>query len=145
LAITALGRLGSAAKSSEAAVVEALSDEEPPVRISAALSLEKIDPTSEQYKPVILKSLSAGDGPVFLEVGRMGGDAKWAVPTLTKLLLNPGAGIRALAARTLGQIGVRTNEAEVGLTRSLRDSDPAVRNAAQQALEKMGQKTGDAS
>jgi hypothetical protein len=86
---------------------------------------------------VILESLSAGDGPVFLEVGRMGANAQWAVPTLTKLIVRPEKGIRALSAQTLGQIGPAASEAQSARNQSLRDSDPAIRGAAHRALEKI--------
>jgi HEAT repeat protein len=136
LAVAALGRVGPAAKSSESSLEAALGDEEKSVRICAALALEKVDPGNERYEPVVLEALNAGDGPVFLDVGRMGADAKWAVPTLTKLLSDPRAGIRALAARTLGEIGA-ASEAESRLKQSLNDSDPAVRTAAKKALEQI--------
>jgi HEAT repeats len=137
-AVAALGHLGPAAKPSEPALELALRDPELSVRLGAAFALAKIDPQTQDIQPVILDSLNAGHGTVFLDVGQMGSDAKWAIPTLVKLLGHQRAGIRALAARTLGQIGVKSSEADAGLIRSLRDSDAAVRNAAKQALDKMG-------
>jgi HEAT repeat protein len=140
IAVAALGRFGAAAKPSEPALAEALRDPEISVRLGAAKALQKIDPESQNYVPVILDSLSAGHGTIFLDVGQMGADAKWAIPTLDKLLSHQQAGIRALAARTLGQIGVATSEATAALTRSLRDTDPVVRKAAQHALAQLGSK-----
>jgi HEAT repeat protein len=137
LAVAALGRAGPVAKSSEATLEDALEDKEESVQVSAALALEKIDPESIRYKRVILKALAAGNGPVFLAVGRMRPQAKWSVPTLSKLLSHPEVGIRALAARTLGQIGVAAADAEPALNRALHDDNPAVRRAAEQALGKI--------
>jgi hypothetical protein len=137
LAIAALGHLGTAAKLSAPALEQALADPELSVRLCAALALQKIEPVSQSYVPVILEALNAGHGTVFLEVGRMGTDAKWAVPTLIKLLSHQQAGIRALAARTLGQIGVAASDAESPLKQSLRDGDPAVRRAAKKALQQI--------
>jgi HEAT repeat protein len=137
LATASLGQLGPAAKLSEPALEKALADRELSVRLSAAFALQKIDPENRSYVPVILEALNAGHGTVFLDVGQLGGEAKWAVPTLFKLLSHQQTGIRALAARTLGQIGAAAGDAEAPLKQSLRDSDPAVRKAAKNALERI--------
>ena len=97
----------------------------------------KIDPHSPLYAPILLQSLRAGDGPVFIEVGRMGEDAKWAVPTLARLLSHQKPTIRALSAQTLGGIGPVASEAKPSLRQSLRDPDPIVRQHAQDALRKI--------
>jgi HEAT repeat protein len=143
-AVAGLGHFGAAAKASEPALEKTLGDPEVSVRLGAAKALQKIDPESTSYVPVILDALKAGNGAIFLDVGQMGPSAKWAVPTLAKLLSHPQAGIRALAARTLGKIGVATSEGESGLSRSLRDTDPAVRKAAQRALAQIQPQTAAA-
>jgi hypothetical protein len=107
------------------------------VRLTAALAIQKIDPDSPAYAPVLLQSLRAGDGPVFIEVGRMGEDAVWAVPTLAKLLSHQKPTIRALSAQTLGGIGPAASEAKPSLRQSLRDPDPTVRQRALDALQKI--------
>jgi HEAT repeat protein len=84
-----------------------------------------------------MQSLLAGDGIVFIEVGRMGEGGKWAVPTLVKLLSHQQSNIRALAAKTLGQIGAAAGEAKAALGQRLRDEHPVVRNAAQDALSQI--------
>ena len=88
-AADALGQQGTAAKSSVRALEQALDDPELSVRLKAALAIRSIDPASQSYVPVLIASLRAGHGPVFLEVGRMGTDADWAVPTLVALLSHP--------------------------------------------------------
>jgi HEAT repeat protein len=137
LALASLGRIGPAAKSSSAVIGEALGDQERSVRISGAIALQKIDPANQPSRAVILDSLTAGDGPVFLEVGQMGLTAKWAVPALVKLLTHSESGIRALAARTLGQIGGAAADAEPALKQILNDPNAAVHTAAQKALDKI--------
>ena len=132
-----LGQLGPAAAASMPALESALNDPELPVRLAAARAIQKIDPASRSHEPVLIASLRAGHGPVFLEVGRMRADAEWAVPTLVKLLSHRKATIRALAARTLGEIGVADGKVESALQRSQRDDHPTVRTAAQQALDHM--------
>jgi HEAT repeat protein len=134
-AVDALAQKGSAAKSSASALEQALDDSEVSVRLKAALAIRAIDPANRSYVPVFVESLRAGHGPVFLEVGRMGVEADWAVPTLVALLSDRRATIRALAARTLGTIGVADGSVESALQRSLRDDHPTVRKAAQQALD----------
>ena len=136
-AIASLGCRGSAAKSSVPAIVKLLGDREPPIRLVAALAIAKIEPRSESYVPVLTESLLAGHGPMFIEVGRLGADAKWAVPTLVKLLSDQRANIRALAAQTLGEIGIGDNHVRRALEQHLRDDQPAVRKAAQQALQQI--------
>jgi HEAT repeat protein len=136
-AVTSLSHLGSSAKSSLSALEESLRDPEASVRLLAAMAIQKIDPQSKSYATVILDSLNAGDGPTFLDVGQMGSAATWAVPTLIKLLSHPRTGIRALAARTLGDIGSGAIDAQSALKQALRDPNPAVRNAAERALNRI--------
>lgn len=119
------------------ALVHALDDGDASVRVTAALAVQKIDPRSTTYVPVLTESLRAGHGPVFLEVGRMGAAAEWAVPTLVANLSDGRPSIRALAAQTLGEIGVADNKTKSALERSLRDDRPTVRKAAQHALEQI--------
>jgi HEAT repeat protein len=125
----------------DAAIVPALepvlSDPDMAVRLSAALALQRIDPGNESSRPVIIESLRAGHATMFLEVGRMGSDAEWAVPTLLKLLRYPQPQIRGLAARALGEIGVANDDVEAALEKRLRDEAPAVRRAAQRALDQI--------
>ena len=104
VAARALGESSMDAGVTVPALVKALDDREPTVRLAVALAIAKIDPRNESYVPVLTESLLVGHGPVFVEVGRMGADAKWALPTLVKLLSDQRASIRALAAQTLGQI-----------------------------------------
>jgi HEAT repeat protein len=137
IASSALGQMGPAAAASRPALESALEDRDLPVRLAAALAIQKIAPTSRSYERVLIASLRAGHGPVFLEVGRMGTDADWAAPTLVALLSHPKSPIRALAAQTLGEIGVADSNVKSALQRSLRDDHPAVRKAAQQALEQI--------
>lgn len=115
----------------------ALADTDTSVRLSAALALQRIEPDNESFPPVIIESLEAGHAAMFLEVGHMGHAAEWAVPTLVKLLSHPQRQFRALAAQTLGQIGVLNGSVESALQGRLRDDAPAVRKAAQRALAQL--------
>lgn len=132
IAITALGEAG--ADSSLAALEQALENPIETTRVVAALAIQKIDPQAESYQRVILESLRGGNGPLFLEVGQMGTDAAWAVPTLIELTSHPRTHVRGLSARVLGEIGVADERVISALERRLNDSEPGVRHAAEFAL-----------
>jgi HEAT repeat protein len=137
LAITTLGRIGPEAREALPALERALRDENSSVRTAAALAIDSINPSSQLHLPVLIESLRAGDGPVFLAVGQMGERGAWAVPTLKALLSDRRSSIRALAAKALGGIGPAAREAERGLQQCLRDDEPSVRKAAQNALRQI--------
>ena len=86
-AADALGRIGVAAVP---ALIDALSNPEPAVRVKAIEVL-----------------------------GRMGADAKDAVPHLVKLLDDPSEAVRKAATRTLGRIGPPADQAVPALMRTL--------------------------
>jgi HEAT repeat protein len=67
----------------------------------------------------------------------MGERGAWAVPTLTALLSDRRPSIRALSAQALGEIGRPARSAEVALQKCLRDDQPSVRKAAQNALQQI--------
>jgi HEAT repeat protein len=138
LAAESLGQIGSQAKSGLPALELALDDPQPSVKHTAALAIYRIDPQAKSYQPLLSAALRAGDGPVFLEVGRMGSEAKWAVPTLTALLSDRRPQIRALAAHTLGEIGPVASDANAALQRTVRDPEASVRKTAQNALRQIG-------
>ena len=100
-----------------------------PVRVRAALAIQKIDPKNVSFVPVLAGAMRSGDGRVLLAVGAMGAEAAWAVPTLVGLLSHESAQMRALAAQTLGRIGPAASEAKAALQRTLRDSNVAVQDA----------------
>jgi HEAT repeat protein len=130
--------LGPAAKSSLPALKLALRDAEKPIRFRAAFSIEKIDPQERSFVPVLAAAMREGDGRTLLEVGAMGPDAVWAVPTLIGLLSHESPKVRALAARALGQIGPPAAAAKTALQQATRDSNAAVQGAAREALNRIG-------
>jgi HEAT repeat protein len=137
LSIGALGKFGPAAQSSLPALTAALQDPELGVRLKAALAIPKIDRKNSSFVPVLVGAMRAGDGRIFLEVGAMGEAGAWAVPTLVALLSHESAKVRALAAQTLGRIGLVTPEAKAALQRCLRDPNAAVQTAAKDALDRL--------
>jgi len=137
LAITTLGQIGPEAKQALPALERALRDEYTSVRTAAALAIDSIEPNSQVHLPVLMESLRAGNGPVFIAVGRMGDRGAWAVPTLAGLLSDRRPSIRALAAKALGGIGPAARDAGRALRQCLRDPEASVRKAAQNALRQM--------
>ena len=137
LAINALGQRRSRDTSQLSSIESALEDPQLSVRLAAALAIQKIEPDNETFIPVLIDALRSGEGGIFLEVAEMGPDAKWAVPTLTRLLSHPETKIRALTAYTLGQLGPIARDAEAALTRALKDPQDVVRSKAEQALEQI--------
>jgi HEAT repeat protein len=142
LAITTLGRIRPQAKEALPALERALKDENASVRTAAALAIDAIDPNSQVHRPVVIESLRAGDGPVFISVGQMGERAAWAVPTLTSLLSDRRPPVRALAAKALGGIGPAARDAERALRQCLRDPEASVRKAARNALRQIASSNG---
>jgi hypothetical protein len=137
LAADSLGRIGPAAKSALPALQQSLQDSESSVRRMAALAIHQLNPSDERYRRVLIEALRAGDGPVFLELGRRGAAAEWAVPALVELLSDPRVQVRTLAARALGEIGFAGNDVEAALRRRLRDAEPVVRKEAENALQQI--------
>jgi hypothetical protein len=141
ICIGGLGEIGAAAKSSTPALETALKDGEQQVRVKAALAIQKIDPQNRSFVPVLVNEMRSGDGRLMLQIGALGADAAWAVPTLIGLLSHESPPMRALAARTLGQIGPPATSAKTALHQATRDTNAAVQGAARAALSRVSKGT----
>jgi HEAT repeat protein len=82
--------------------------------------------------PYDLKQIHTG-----LLLGRMGPEARAAVPTLIELLQAENIQNRKLAAWTLGYIGQGAVEAIPALLVAVRDGNEGVKQMAREALEKI--------
>jgi HEAT repeat protein len=133
----ALGKLGSAAKSSLPSLILRLQDGEKNVRLRAAFSIQKIDPADRSFVPVLSDAMREGDGRTLLEVGALGSGAAWAVPTLSGLLSHASPKVRTLAAKALGNIGPAANGAKIALEAARGDSNAGVQKAANDALARV--------
>lgn len=120
------------------ALLPVLEDHDESVRVTAALEVQKLEPKNARCQAILTEALRDGQGPVFLEIGQSGEKATWAVPTLLSLLTDRRAPIRALAAQTIGQIGVADDRVTSALRRGLRDESPVVRKACEKALAAPG-------
>lgn len=140
LSCRALGQAGPEARDSVPRLALLLADKELSVRVAAAFSIRRIDPREASHTAVLIDMMRRGDGGVIVEVGRMGEDAAWAVPTLSKLLTSDGRpGTRRLAAGALEQIGLSNSAVKVALNSATRDPDDRVRDAALRALKSLEQ------
>jgi HEAT repeat protein len=145
LSIDDLAKIGPAAASSLPALVKALDDSDAAVRLRAALAIQEIDPKNPDFPRVLIAEMHAGNGRVLLDVGAMGKDAAWAVPTLIELLSHQSPKVRALAAQALGRIGPTSSDAKFALQRAASDPNPAVQSAAREAIKSTeGNKHADA-
>jgi HEAT repeat protein len=134
----ALGKLGPAAKSSLPLVKLRLQDGDKNVRLRAAFSIEKIDPADRSFVPVLIAAMREGDGRTLLEVGALGPNAAWAVPTLSGLLSHESFKVRSLSATALGNIGPAAISAKPNLEALRNDNNPTVKKAANDALNRIG-------
>ena len=82
--------------------------------------------------PQDVKRIHAG-----LLLGRMGPEAREAVPTLLELLQGASVQNRKLAAWTLGSIGRGAVEAVPALLVAVQDTNEGVRKMAREALDKI--------
>jgi HEAT repeat protein len=133
----ALGKLGPAAKSSVPLLKLRFQDDDKNVRLRAAFSVEKIDPTDRSFEPVLTAAMREGDGRTLLEVGALGPDAAWAVPALNRLLSHESFKVRSLAANALGNIGPAAISAKANLEALRNNKNSTVKKAANDALNRI--------
>jgi HEAT repeat protein len=135
--VDAISKLGSAAKPILPQLKFRLQDTDTNVRLRAAFVIQRIDPADRSFVPVLTGAIRAGDGRTLLEVGKLGPDAAWAVPTLSGLLSHESPKVRTLAARALGGIGPAANSARAALEAARSDSNAAVKHAVKDALARI--------
>lgn len=133
-----LGQMGPAAV---APLMAALTHEDPYLRGAAAVALGQI---GEAAVPALARSLGSDNAELrwsaTIALGRLGAPASQALPELTRLLADPSAQVRQVAAATLGGlagIGGVAETAAPALTRCLSDRDPDVRRSAALALARV--------
>ena len=73
-----------------------------------------------------------------IALGRIGADAKLAVPSLTASLDDMDGDVRVCAIEALGRIGPEAQVAAAGLIERLHDKHAAVRSAAARTLGQIG-------
>lgn len=124
-----------------AELMQRLGHADPYQRGAAAVALGQ---AGEAAVPALTQALGRDDTELrwsaAIALGRMGAPAGRALPALIRLLSDPAAQVRQVAAVTLGGLGSVEGVAQAAapaLTRCLSDRDEAVRRSAAQALARL--------
>lgn len=151
-AARSVGHIGPAAGAAEPALVNALGSDAPHLRSYALFGLSRIPLTDETLIPVLVRFMEgndkkAPDADVFAAQALGGfsrGTAVSAVPSLLKALASSSAGVRAMAACSLGRIGDGAGGVVSALTLLLGDDAEGVRRYAAYALGELGEQAREA-
>ena len=160
-AAEALGKIGYKPKTVIPKLIYILKDEDIDVRTNAARALEKIGPEAKAAVPALIKTLrkihfntwyldnnrvripmeGRDDEAIRINaaiaLGKIGPEAKAAVPALIEALKNEGKKFIYVSIRALGEIGPEAKEAIPALTKLLNSKDDYVKKAAKEAIEKI--------
>jgi hypothetical protein len=142
-----LGRIRADVRAAVPALSEALDSEDALLRVNAAASLVKIEPSlNKESLKILLGGLE--DNRSFVRnsairtIGQMGQDAREAVPELASALRDEDKWCRLAAAHALEGMGSDARRAVPALYDALKDEDERLREAARSALDKI-QKEGE--
>jgi HEAT repeat protein len=144
----ALGRIGRPAREAVLPLAELLADPQPQVRVNAAESLDFMsDPQAKAAVPALTSTLDKAVTEKATEeteinfrlyvaraLGKIGPEARPAVPSLTTLVASKDQYLRAASAEALGQIGPEAKTAVPVLTTALDDAESMVRLQSALAL-----------
>ncbi|MDB6110263.1 MAG: repeat protein [Pedosphaera sp.] len=152
IAIEQIRLLGDDAKPAIPALIELLQDPGPSVRRSAVYALGWLAPESEQVVPVLTLALQSSQSDALMRMssatalGRIGANARSAVPALLGALHDPNPQVGPTAALALGRIAQDSEQVVPALTLSLEssESDVMMRSACAGALGKFGTNAGSA-
>jgi HEAT repeat protein len=154
----ALFRMAPASRSAVPALAEALGDDEPLVRMNAANTLFRLRTDARAAVPALIEAARAPEnggrlltfGVTIREVatlalGRASAGTAEAVPALTQLLeAAETGGMRRAAVRALGDVGADARPAAPQLRALLTQDDSLLREAAEEALRKIGDEAAPA-
>ena len=130
-----VGRSGAPAEPVAAGRLAAPAPDAGDVRRAAARSLGRL---GSDVHPLLTDALAAPDAQVRRGAAEaLGWIGAEALPALTAALKNDDAAVRRASARSLGRWGPAARPAEAALVEALRDADPAVRDAAAEALRRI--------
>jgi len=137
-----LGRIRADIRAAVPALSEALDSEDALLRVNAAASLVKIEPSlNKESLKILLGGLKDSRKYVrnssIRAIGQMGQDAREAVPELARALKDEDKWCRLAAAHALEMMGSDAKEAVPALYEALKDEDERLREAARSALDKI--------
>jgi HEAT repeat protein len=142
-AASALGAIGPDAASAKTALVSALKDREPRVRILAAEALVRLDKKPEAAIALLDKELQKNKLANLRKeaaeaIGRLGAEGKPLREPLRGALADKDTDVRIAAAEALWLVNKQTDEALPVLCEALKDDDADSRRSAAEALGKIG-------
>jgi len=137
-----LGRIRADVRAAVPALSEALKSEDALLRVNAAASLIKIEPSlNKESLKILLDGLKDSRSYVrnssIRAIGQMGQDAKEAIPELARALKDEDKWCRLTAAHALEGMGSDAKRAVPALYEALKDEDERLRKAARSALDKI--------
>lgn len=142
-AATALGKIDPTAPAAVVRVLVDILEKEGLLASDAAIALGELGPVAAAAVPTLIKALRNSDKDerrwAADALGKMGPAATPAVPGLIEVLkkdAEPDA--RRNAAQALGELGAAARPAAAALKAAAHDKDEGVRDAAAQALAKLG-------
>ena len=131
----ALGVRSAEAGSAVPALWELLDDSEGSVRLAAAYALVSIAPDDPAPVGVLADAARSGDVRAVVALGQMTSAADASVAALVQALNSPSSLVRRKAIESLTRVRPESKQAVSALRARLRDPDPAVSEAAAEALQ----------
>ncbi|WP_278466246.1 HEAT repeat domain-containing protein [Gimesia maris] len=143
--ITALAEIGPPAAAAIPLIKPYVNSEDMVLRVVATYALARFGKLSESAVPLLEKELklhNEQENAVTLwaltKIDPSPARAKAAIPALTDLLTkHPNPDARVEAAISLGEFGIKTPEITQALKTAVKDKDPRVQKAAEEALKKL--------
>jgi HEAT repeat protein len=131
-AARALANLGEYAKEAAPALLVALSDEQPVVRLYSSCALGFIGPAA---RPAIKDSDEEVSRGAICALSKLGASAREAVPAIVKCLEGRPRSVRILAAELLYKFQPEPKTVVPALLQALQDEDEYVRDGAATSLK----------
>ena len=141
----ALAEIGVDSQPAVSDIIELLREEDPNIRFTSGYALGQIGPPAMAAVPHLRRMLQSRDGRektvaawALVKIAPDPETVRIAIPLLaTALQKSERPDMRAVVAKTLGEIGTGSQAALTALNDARKDSDESVRKAAEEALGKL--------
>ena len=143
--LVALAEIGVDSQPAVSDIIELLREEDPNIRFTSGYALGQIGPPAMAAVPHLRRMLQSRDGRektvaawALVKIAPDPETVRIAIPLLaTALQKSERPDMRAVVAKTLGEIGTGSQAALTALNDARKDSDESVRKAAEEALGKL--------